>query len=134
MAIPTLEEIDEMFEDRLVEAMSIWASMCWSVADDKGFHDPKERDGVVRDLSPVERQMLIVSEAVEMLESYRNDHNASSLYIEVDGKPEGGASELADVMIRCLDYAKIYDIDLGKVMLTKLRYNSTRPHMHKKNM
>jgi NTP pyrophosphatase (non-canonical NTP hydrolase) len=52
------------------------------------------------------------------------------LYTEVDGKPEGVAAELADVVIRCLDYAAIYDIDLGFVMQQKLMYNTTRPFRH----
>ena len=122
---------DEINDHLMVSNIAAWQGLCWQIADDKGFHEPEERyDGNVRDASPGERMMLIVSEVAEMLEAFRKDHKPAGFYIEVDGKPEGVATELADVVIRCLDYAQIYGIDLGEVMLAKLRYNATRPHKH----
>jgi NTP pyrophosphatase (non-canonical NTP hydrolase) len=112
--------------------MNEWQEACWTIAEEKGFHLEVERplEGTVRDASPVERMMLIVSEVSEMLEAFRLSKKPGQLYTEVDGKPEGVAAELADVVIRCLDYAAIYDIDLGFVMQQKLMYNTTRPFRH----
>jgi len=47
-----------------------------------------------------------------------------------DGKPEGVASELADVLIRIADMCGELDIDLEAEVLRKLEYNRTRPYRH----
>lgn len=40
--------------------------------------------------------------------------------------------ELADALIRILDYAGAYNLDLGGAMVEKLNYNRTREHKHGK--
>ncbi len=45
-------------------------------------------------------------------------------------KPEGVPSELADVVIRVLDIADAYGIDLGKAIIQKLNHNATRGQHH----
>ena len=45
-------------------------------------------------------------------------------------KPEGVPSELADIVIRALDFADLHDIDLGAAIEGKLAYNVTRGHRH----
>lgn len=47
-------------------------------------------------------------------------------------KPEGVPSEIADVVIRCFDFAATEGFDLGQIILEKLAYNETRPFMHGK--
>ena len=42
----------------------------------------------------------------------------------------GVAAELADVVIRCLDFADLYGIDLEAAIAEKLAYNATRGHRH----
>lgn len=46
------------------------------------------------------------------------------------GKPEGVASELADVIIRILDYSEQKDIETVRVMLQKMEFNKTRGYRH----
>jgi NTP pyrophosphatase (non-canonical NTP hydrolase) len=46
------------------------------------------------------------------------------------GKPEGIASELADVVIRIMDTCGAYGIDLEGAIEAKMAYNHTRPHRH----
>lgn len=46
------------------------------------------------------------------------------------GKPEGVASELADVIIRVLDYSEQKGIDTIRVMLQKMEFNKTRGYRH----
>jgi len=76
-----------------------------------------------------EKLMLIVSEASEALEDYRNA-NFLQLDFEVSGKPIGFASELADVVIRCFDLAGALGIDLQDAIIQKHKYNKTRPFRH----
>ena len=71
------------------------------------------------------------SELSEALEAYRDTGDVTlTWYRELDGKPEGVASELADVIIRVLDTARAYDIDVVPMIQTKMAFNATRPHRH----
>jgi NTP pyrophosphatase (non-canonical NTP hydrolase) len=45
-------------------------------------------------------------------------------------KPEGVPSELADVVIRAMDLADAYGIDLGAAIIEKLNHNATRGPKH----
>lgn len=57
-------------------------------------------------------------------EEYRNDKPGK------EGKPEGIPSELADVIIRVLDLAGEYEIDMADVIFGKTAYNASRDAMH----
>jgi len=73
--------------------------------------------------------MLIVSEAGEALEAIRGNKISTKL---PDNCPEE-IEEIADIIIRCLDYAAGFGYDIGEVIRQKLLYNETRPHKHGKN-
>lgn len=75
-----------------------------------------------------ERLALIHSEVSEALEAYRDGD--INLRITESGKPEGLASELADVLIRVVDLARYLDIDLDIAVDVKMSYNETRPYKH----
>jgi hypothetical protein len=45
-------------------------------------------------------------------------------------KPYGIPTELADIIIRVLDIAGWYDIDMEEAMLIKSKYNQSREHRH----
>lgn len=91
---------------------------------------------------------LLHSEVSEMLEAYRDhgfdrwvmDHatfpyseghtlEPGEVYPE-GSKPEGVASEAADLFIRLLDFCYRYEIDLGAEFWHKVIYNSTRGRRH----
>jgi NTP pyrophosphatase (non-canonical NTP hydrolase) len=76
--------------------------------------------------------MLIVGEVAEAHEEIRSGREPHERYESPDkpGKPEGVPSEIADVVIRCFDFAGAWGIDLGEAILEKIAYNETREHLH----
>lgn len=104
----------------------------------------------LKQVSTAQKIALIQSEASEMLESDRKDKECGLIGLEVDFIrredddtefqklfrdfiKDTKEDELADIMIRCLDYAGREGIDLEAHILAKMRYNSLRPHKHGKN-
>lgn len=79
----------------------------------------------------METMMLVVSELVEACEEYRNGRNFTEVYHNYNGtKPEGIPVELADAVIRILDFCEWAGIDLYAVIQEKHAYNLTREHRH----
>lgn len=96
--------------------------------------------------------MLCVSELAEALEEYRNGQDITKVYFHFDAcgnmtgeecagcyvenpkcslaKPEGVAVELADCVIRILDYCGHAGIDLEEAVRIKHEYNKSRPYRH----
>lgn len=100
--------------------------------------------------------MLCVSELAEALEEYRsgrptlyylnertqqeNVHTTEKVgadgrinvmpHMERSQKPEGVAVELADCVIRILDYCGHAGIDIEEAIRIKHEYNKTRPYRH----
>lgn len=97
----------------------------------KAVHDNSKAHGFWDDAdgkSIPTKLMLIVSEAAEALECYRDGE--MDLLIDANGKPTGFPSEIADVVIRCLDLAEHLGVNLGEVMEAKHEYNVKRPFKH----
>lgn len=115
--------------------------ICFQNAEDKGFH---ERGTLILSSGDKEaindyigsRLLLVVSEVSEAQDELRAGHDHFEEYFsEVDGvaqKPEGFASEIADVIIRILDLAGELGIDIADTIDLKMRYNATRPRLHGK--
>lgn len=88
--------------------------------DDLGWND--------RPIPIPEMVALIHSEASEALESYRN--NEPIAWTDDAGKPQGIASEFADILIRVAHYASLLRIDLELEVERKLNFNRTRGYRH----
>ena len=96
----------------------------WQIAEAKGFHEVARTFG--------ECCTLISTEVSEAFEDWREHDGdvATESFIERDGKPVGVPSELADVVIRVMDVAEEYEIDLEAEILKKMDYNAKRAFMH----
>ena len=78
---------------------------------------------------------LIGTEVSEAIEELRNGRGLEAYYGPLHHgqylpKPEGVPSELADIVIRALDFADARDIDLGAAIEEKIAYNATRGTRH----
>ena len=69
---------------------------------------------------------LVHSEASEALEEYRDGHSPDEVYYTPGGKPNGIGIELADVVIRIMDYCGHAGIDLQSMIEIKHEYNKAR--------
>jgi len=70
------------------------------------------------------------AEVSEAFEAYREGDDMQVVARELDGKPIGIASELADVLIRIFDLCEELNIPLCQALEDKMSYNKRRPYRH----
>ena len=70
--------------------------------------------------------MLMVTELAEAMEAYRSGNPESEKIPGFSQMEE----ELADVVIRLLDFAGGEDLDIEGALIAKMLYNEKRPYRH----
>ena len=119
--------------DQLAARINRWAKA-------KGFWDIPEAIRTAAVSSPEagryldnliksQKQMLVVTEGAELIEGLRKTAEAN------DHDPEAFTNEeveVADQIIRLLDFAGQYDLRIGACILAKMEKNEARPHRHGK--
>jgi len=104
--------------DDIQDSLNYLSGMCHGIAKANGWYENQR--------NAPELLALIHSEVSECLEAYRDGDQMSG---KVKGYRETTV-ELADVIIRVLDMAAFYGMDIGGAVMAKVRYNQTRPHRH----
>lgn len=110
--------------NKLAKLISEWAA-------EKGFWDKPVATGEavewIDNHQKSTKISLMHSELGEMLEAVRKPRQSEKIpqYTEE-------VEELADLIIRALDYAGHYNIDIAGAVAAKMEHNGTRPHKHGK--
>jgi NTP pyrophosphatase (non-canonical NTP hydrolase) len=147
--------MSEMAKDEVSQGITTLAIAVSNCAHAHGWWNDDDGNKIDRNMG--EMLMLMTSELAEALESHRNSepylwyqHNfgpglmhgpdefskpdetysAEREFRGKLGKPEGVASEFADVIIRILDTCHTLDIPIIAALLDKHEYNISRPFRH----
>lgn len=116
----------EIFENNKAKGFWDAAKTVVSHIDDSG-RSVDEYDFVPELRNTGELLMLIVSEVAEAMEAHRKDKMDDHL-----PQYKGLHVEVADALIRILDFAGAHQIPIGKIVQEKVAYNKTRPYKHGK--
>jgi hypothetical protein len=105
---------------KIEKQINILRDICYKASYDAGWHTDINT-GLMLDRNKGEMLCLIHSEISEAMEGERkglmDDHLPDRLMAEV---------ELADAVIRIMDYAGRFNYDIGGAIIEKLEYNANR--------
>jgi len=125
MSQTTQPAIQPPLASEFITAIRAIAQVAHANSRAKGFWEPAaSTEGVIWKLS---RIALMHSELSECAEGIRKDLIDDHLTHRTQE-----VAELADTVIRILDYAGAYNLPLGEVIVEKMAYNAGRPHLHGK--
>lgn len=109
-----------------MKSISDWQKDVHELAREKGWYDG---DGALL-RRPLEAHMLIACEVAEASEEARKGTPPCYMNLKDGTKPEGELVELADAVIRILDYVQSRGWNLEEAMTLKYEFNKTRPYRH----
>lgn len=115
---------NDYLESNIVSAIDKLSTFCYEASLEKGFYDNPVYN------NDATKQLLFVEEIIEAFQAIR--HNTqdlpSSHVIEITQLEE----EIADLIIRVMDYAAWRKLRLGYAIVKKLEYNQSREYKHGK--
>ena len=107
---------------KLPTTLTGWQLLCWTIADEHGFHEPGTNDNMAAWVANLH------GEVSELWEAYRADTLRETC--EKDARIDNAEEELADIIIRTLDIAGQMGINIERAMRIKCEYNMGRPYLH----
>lgn len=119
----------EYFVEALPTAFNAFAKIVRDNTVEKGFWRDPGTINAPDHLVQLARLALVTSEVAEAMEvvrkdpSKRDEHVPEFMNLEV---------ELADAVIRIMDFAATYGLNVGGAIRAKHDYNTTRPYKHGK--
>lgn len=111
--MPSLED-----RARFESLLNMYADECRAIADAHGFN-----------LEPPTAILLMHAELSEAVEAMRGDPLTPSEHISKFSAIE---EEMADVIIRVLDFSAMHGLRIGEAVTAKMDFNRSRPHKHGK--
>jgi len=106
--------------NKVIDAISHLQYVSHKVAIDHGFNSGNQDEA--------KTICLIHAELSEALEGLRHGNPPSDHIPEYSAVEE----ELADVIIRVMDYAEGKNYDIANAIVAKIQYNTNRPYKHGK--
>ena len=119
-----LSSLSPNADTEFIDVLNALSLKC-RVASDTWWHTPSGR---LKKRNKGELLMLMVSELAEAMEGERKD-------LMDDKLPHRRMAEveLADAIIRLMDYAGAYGFDIGGAVIEKMAFNAKRPDHKLKN-
>lgn len=108
------------------DQLNLIAEEVYKNACDKGFHDIEDKETAVQKMA--RHTANLHGEVSELWEAARKGNLLDRC--DKDIILNCLQEELADIVIRAMDTASVFGVNIGNAVKLKHEYNKTRPHKH----